>query len=199
MNCADGVFLINHNTDYANLISCYVRAKEIYPAFWIGVNFLDLYNDDAIKQASNICASGIWLDSTNIREHDDDPCIEARNIQAWQKDQAHDMILFGSVAFKYKAPVRDPARVAKLASTYFDVVTTSGTETGKPADLAKICAMKSAIGKHPLAIASGITPENVGDYLPYADCFLVATGVSRSHTELDPTRVKALAKMTIGH
>jgi predicted TIM-barrel enzyme len=44
----------------------------------------------------------------------------------------------------------------------------------------------------PLAIASGITPENVGDYLDVADCFLVATGISRSFTELEPSRVRRL-------
>jgi hypothetical protein len=36
--------------------------------------------------------------------------------------------------------------------------------------------LKRALGDWPLAIASGITPENVGEYLPVADCFLVATG-----------------------
>lgn len=52
--------------------------------------------------------------------------------------------------------------------------------------------MKQALGDTPLAIASGITPENVADYLPHADSFLVATGISRSFTELDPVRVQAL-------
>lgn len=52
--------------------------------------------------------------------------------------------------------------------------------------------MKAAVGDFPLAIASGITPENVGEYLPWCDCFLVATGISCSFEELDPERVRAL-------
>nr|NIN71503.1 hypothetical protein [Gemmatimonadota bacterium]NIO31186.1 hypothetical protein [Gemmatimonadota bacterium] len=50
----------------------------------------------------------------------------------------------------------------------------------------------AAVGGFPLAIASGITPENVGDYLDVADCFLVATGISSSFTELDPVKVRSL-------
>ena len=52
--------------------------------------------------------------------------------------------------------------------------------------------MKQALGEFPLGIASGITPENVSEYLDIADCFLVATGISTSFTELDPVRVRAL-------
>ena len=49
-------------------------------------------------------------------------------------------------------------------------------------------------GDTPLAIASGITPENVEVYLPFADSFLVATGISRSFTELDPSKVRMLVQ-----
>ncbi len=73
-------------------------------------------------------------------------------------------------------------------------MTTSGPGTGEAADIDKIRTMKSALGDHPLAIASGITPENVHEYLPYTDCFLVATGVSDSHTELNRAKVRALAR-----
>ena len=41
------------------------------------------------------------------------------------------------------------------------MITTSGSGTGIAADVAKIHTMKKAIGSHPLAIASGITPENM--------------------------------------
>jgi hypothetical protein len=34
-----------------------------------------------------------------------------------------------------------------------------------------------ALGDLPLAIAGGIIPENVRDYLPISDCYLVATGI----------------------
>jgi predicted TIM-barrel enzyme len=73
-----------------------------------------------------------------------------------------------------------------------DVVTTSGPGTGAEAGLVKIQRMKQAIGGFPLAIASGITPENVAQYLPFADCFLVDTGISKTFTEIDPSRLQDL-------
>jgi len=54
--------------------------------------------------------------------------------------------------------------------------------------------MKAALGDAPLAVASGITPENVSRHLPFADCFLVATGISRSFIELDPSRARKLVE-----
>ena len=75
---------------------------------------------------------------------------------------------------------------------YMHVVTTSGSATGAAADKGKIQAMKAAMRDFSLAIASGITPENAVRYLKIVDCFPVATGIGKSWTELDPSRVKAL-------
>jgi protein-tyrosine-phosphatase len=75
-----------------------------------------------------------------------------------------------------------------------DVVTTSGPGTGEAADRAKIAALRSGAPDAPLAIASGITPENVRRYADLADCFLVASGISESFAELDPGRTAALVE-----
>ena len=98
------------------------------------------------------------------------------------------------MAFKYQRLIYDLRQAAVKATPYMDVVTTSGPGTGHAAAVAKIRLMKQALGDFPLAIASGVTPENVADYLPYADCFLVATGISRSFEELEPERVKLLVR-----
>ena len=50
----------------------------------------------------------------------------------------------------------------------------------------------------PLAIASGITPENVLEYVAYVDYFLVATGISRDFHHLDPEKMAALATILHG-
>ena len=59
--------------------------------------------------------------------------------------------------------------------------------------------MHEALEGAPLAIASGITPENVGDFLPYASAFLVATGISRNFHDLDPRRVARLVGVVRAH
>lgn len=101
-------------------------------------------------------------------------------------------LYFGGVAFKYQRAVGDLATAARLATHYMDVVTTSGAGTGTAASAGKIQTLKSAIGSFPLAIASGVSPENVHHYLDTADCFLVASAISTTWTELDPERVESL-------
>jgi predicted TIM-barrel enzyme len=54
--------------------------------------------------------------------------------------------------------------------------------------------MRGGAGDALLGIASGITPENVKSYMPYANCFLVASGIGSSWSELDPARVRMLVQ-----
>jgi predicted TIM-barrel enzyme len=188
---ADGVFLINHSIPYSSLIECYYAVREKLPELWIGLNCLDLG-----MSAVNVIpkeTAGLWIDNAGITEGDF-PAVKAQKFVHLRRKSNWNGICFGGVAFKYQEDVVDVAKVARLAVPFADVITTSGVGTGKAADVGKIRKMKEAIGDHPLAIASGITPENVQEYMPHADCFLVATGVSDSHTELNRGRVRALVK-----
>jgi predicted TIM-barrel enzyme len=78
-----------------------------------------------------------------------------------------------------------------------DVITTSGVATGKEADLTKIEAFRAGIGERPLALASGITPDNAHAYSD-VDCFMVATGINREGNfyDIDPARLKRLMRVT---
>jgi predicted TIM-barrel enzyme len=166
------------------------------PDWWIGVNCLGLPGDQVFAQVSAAVA-GVWIDDARVVEETEEQ-PEAERIAAARRASRWEGLYFGGVAFKYQRPVTDYARVARLAARYADVVMTSGPGTGQAADRAKIATMKAALGEVPLAVASGITPENVGEYLDVADCFLVATGISASFTELDPERVAALVRVVRG-
>jgi predicted TIM-barrel enzyme len=61
--------------------------------------------------------------------------------------------------------------------------------------LKKFKEMKENCGDTPLAVASGITPENVDQFLPYVDCFMVSTGISKSFHDLDPVKTHQLATL----
>jgi hypothetical protein len=135
--------------------------------------------------------AGVWVDDARVRE-DLPEQVDAAALARARAASGSAALYFGGVAFKYQRPVEDVARAARIAAGYMDVVTTSGPGTGHAADVAKIRAMKAALGPTPLAIASGITPDNVGEYLPVADCFLVATGISSSFDELSAAKVAAL-------
>lgn len=195
---ADGVFLINHgNQPYGFLRRVYITIRQIHSDWWIGLNFLDLSTLHAIVAAPSD-ASGLWTDSAGVPESAPaGGSLAERNWMVWQTRRSRGLY-FGGVAFKYQGPVADPAMAAQHATKFMDVITTSGDRTGTPPDVGKIAAMREAVGDFPLAIASGITPENVGEYLGLADCFLVATGVSCSFTEFDPPRLRALTEAIRG-
>jgi len=76
-----------------------------------------------------------------------------------------------------------------------DVVVTSGSATGSAPEPAKLQNMKLALGSSPLAVASGVTCENVSSLIPYVDAILVATGVSKSFHEFDHSKLKQLTDL----
>jgi predicted TIM-barrel enzyme len=79
-----------------------------------------------------------------------------------------------------------------------DVVTTSGIATGHEAEGGKIADFRAGLENAPLALASGITPENAARYGRDVDCFLVATGINRDGDfyNIDPARLDALLAVT---
>jgi len=193
----DGIFLINHVIGCHTLLEIHATVAAAYPNWWIGLNCLGL-NPAAAFSKVTAQAGGIWVDNAMIEEdleqQDDADAIEsARRSAGWPG------LYFGGVAFKYQRSVVDVQRAALIARNYMDVVTTSGSGTGMAANVAKIRAMKAALGDFPLAIASGITPANIHEYLTCADCYLVATGISKSFDELDPELVRTLVGIVRDH
>lgn len=198
---ANGVFLINHETSsgerpigYSQLMGIHAAVIDQFPNWWVGVNCLDLPAADVFQQLT-LSVAGVWIDNGEIDETQaEQPAakkiLEAKLASGWQGSY------FGGVAFKYQRPLesdRHSADAAHIAVRYIDVVTTSGPGTGETASVAKIMQMKQAIGQKPLALASGITAENVEEYLPWVDAFLVATGISQSFYELDIEKVRQLS------
>ena len=180
---ADGIFLINHDLSYTRLLDIHAAVVSDFSDWWVGINCLDLEAVDVFKHI-DVQVAGVWVDNALIderREHQ----VEAEKVLQVQKTHGWQGLYFGGVAFKYQRVVENVAQAAETAVDYMDVVTTSGPGTGFAASLDKIITMKQAIGAYPLAIASGITPENVTDYLPISDCFLIATGISDRLDKLD--------------
>lgn len=192
---ADGCFLINHSseTDAFRLNEIHIIIRNEIRDFWIGVNFLDLDPLKAFILFPRIL-KGLWSDDAQIEENPD--IIQERATKIRNQEILHywdtNFLYFGGVAFKYRKEVRDLKVVSRIAKRYVDVITTSGPATGIPAEIAKIKTIRESINNFPLAIASGITSENIRRYMPYANCFLVATGISKSFIEIDPYKLKNL-------
>lgn len=192
---ANGVFLINHDVSDEDLLGIHDSVADAFPGFWTGVNCLGLSPDEVFCEISEK-VHGVWVDNAGIEEHAAKQEI-GEAVLGIKNKHAPNCRYFGGVAFKYQRPVEDLEAACVIAPHYMDVVTTSGKGTGHAADVEKIRRMKKALGEYPLAIASGVTPENVDDYLPYVHYFLVATGVSKSHTEFDRQRLRELVNRTM--
>jgi hypothetical protein len=202
---ADGIFLIGHGMPYQKLVEIYQGVRSRYPEFWIGLNCLDLPAYEAIEVVAGGLSqqpNGLWSDDIGVRERPRDSNGYAERCQQRMATLGFTGCYFGGTAFKYQVAVasKDLPQVAKLATQYADVVTTSGVGTGHMPEISKIMTMREAIGRHPLAIASGIAIENVKLFLPYTDAFLVASSLETQpkSDELDLERVKALAAVIHG-
>lgn len=204
-NGADGIFLINHGvlSDYSFELS--VRNACIrYKIFTkIGANFLNLSNIEALKKAVDFGLDMLWVDNGGFDQLNkfQDELYEA----ACEFDESNKIEIFAGVHFKYQAkPTRSiqDSVTNCLLDTF--VPTLSGSATGTPASVDFIRDAFSACqdlnnnmvisDQYKLAIASGISIENVNDYLPYIDHFLVASSILDEKDErlFDEEKLKTL-------
>ena len=201
---AAGVFLINHDFPKEQLLPVIRAVRARWPALWLGVNFLAVSGRDAFPILGRLQAEGCpvdayWADDACMDEREDAQ-RQAMEIARIRADSGWTGLYFGGVAFKMQRPV-DPAqhrRSAAIARSLMDVVTTSGIATGHEAEDGKIADFRAGLGDAPLALASGVTPENAARYGRDVDCFLVATGINRDGDfyNIDPARLDALLVVT---
>ena len=199
-----GVFLINHDFDADTFVPIIQSVREAYPDIWLGVNFLAVTGKDAFPRLAKLEEDGCtidayWADDARIeesREPDDQP--EAREMLEIKDRCGWDGLYFGGTAFKKQRPVSelDYETAASIAAQWMDVVTTSGVATGQEAGIDKVEVFRDGVGDRALALASGITPQNVGQYVHALDAILVSTGINRpgDFYNIDPDR---LAKLVI--
>ena len=201
---APGAFLINHDFEISLFLPIIEACRRAYPDLWLGVNFLGVSGAKAFPILSELAEKGVvvdayWADDARIDERQKEQA-EADSIAAIRESCGWEGMYFGGTAFKKQRTV-EPSKyheAASLATGYMDVVTTSGIATGKSAEIEKIRIFREGVKNHALAIASGITPENVGDYMDVADAFLVATGINYpgDFYNLDPYRLRRLLERT---
>ena len=189
-NGINDVFLIDHRiTDDSikNLQIYYNWINYTYPKMKVGVNYLQLDTMAAKKLAEKVGFDYIWADKSYIEEK---PFNELEEIA----EAGCHTIYFGCVAFKYQPKVKDLEWSCKVAKDYMDVITTSGSGTGKSPSLEKIQLMRSYIGDTPLAIASGITPENKSMFTDLVDYLLVASSITDKDEKIEEYKLKLLLK-----
>lgn len=165
--------------------------KRVWPDKLVGLNFLNATTAREMPCSMMRDFDMTWTDE-QLTHSEGARALEALWMQRTLSDRP-DHLLFCAVAFKYQAPEPDPVKAALDAIALGFIPTTSGPATGQAADPAFVADLFAALGPGcRLAIASGITPDNVAAYAPNLTHALVSTGVSSSFHEFDPARLAAL-------
>ena len=194
-----GSFLINHDFDVDQFLPIIQSIRQQYSDFWIGLNFLAVTGLEAFPVLATLAEQGCridayWADDARIDEHEHQQ-IEANEIQKIRQQSGWNGLYFGGTAFKKQREVHpaDYEKSAQIAGEFMDIVTTSGVATGNAADIGKITSFRAALPDTPIALASGITPDNAAKY-GMVDCFMVATGINISDDfyNIDPAKLAML-------
>lgn len=196
-----GVFLINHDMSSAELLTIFRRVRDQYPHTWIGINTQDLRPAEAFEHIGVLkqqgCrVDGLWTDNPEI-DGVNPGFANQDHIRKIQEKIEWDGLYFGGVAFKYQEPPSDLASAVRTSRHYLDVITTSGAGTGKAIDEEKIRNFRENAENHPIAIASGVSADNIKTLARYADVFLTASSLNKEGDfyNFDPTKVEEMGRI----
>lgn len=175
---ADWFMLVNNEISPEKLLKIYEQVENRYEDLFHGINVLWRTPDMVIRELQWLRVDGLRVDKPYIREVNWED--RTNLIQQAMNDTGRSWLYFWWVAFKYQKPLssEELPKAVEKSQLYLDVITTSWSATWKAANPQEVKYMRELIGKFPLALASGITPENIQDYLPYVDTSIVGTWIS---------------------
>ncbi len=187
---ADGVFLISHHDANDALDPLVATLAAEAGRARVGVNYLGLGFAAAFDRARRVGAGLLWTDVPGITGRGAGE--EAGYVSAETARPDNETWTFASVAFKYQPHEPDPPAAALNAMRLGFIPTTSGHATGRAPFATKVHGMAKALGGGPLAVASGLATENLGDYAGSLTHCLVATSVCVGGDEhrFDPVRLR---------
>lgn len=106
--------------------------------------------------------------------------------------------ILADVDVKHSAPLAARPLADEVADTLHrglaDALIVSGAGTGRRTDPEHVRAVKRVAANTPVLVGSGVTPQNLPDYLPLCDGFIVGSALKPDNDPaqpMDPTRVAA--------
>lgn len=189
-----GVFLIHMQGQDEVLDPIAEHLRALHPSLLLGVNYLSLSANEALRRAISMGYDASWSDKPGVRSDGVSPHTQemARLLTEHPQHQ-----FFASVAFKYQKEDPDPGEAAKRAWALGMIPTTSGVATGSAPELGKLDAIRRTIGPEaPLALASGVDNQNIDLLSPYLSDVLVSTGISADFHTFDEALLHSLAQKT---
>lgn len=194
---AHGIFLSNKGInvgsgrqDRPNLFTLASEIKQQFPDHFIGINPLDRSTQEAIQQLPKEL-DGLWVDDGGVKENETGAFLIPDLIEPIAKIKKR---YFGSIAFKCQEQPRNIRLVAECAGKHFGTIITSGTEIGKSPTLERMYALRQVVGDTiRLGIAGALTAENVSNFLPFTDVFIVASSLNKDGNpyKYDTAKVEA--------
>lgn len=181
----DGIFLISHHSEDSVLPALAQEIKTKYPDLKVGLNLLSTHITKAIQITHDAGLDMVWGDYCGVSSQGIDATGET--LVKWKLEHP-EIILLASVAFKYQKTDANPPLAAYLAQQAGFLPTTSGAATGSAPSVEKIQAMSEKVNGQ-LAVASGMTPENVKAFAPWLSHILVSTGVSKDDYRFDEDKL----------
>jgi predicted TIM-barrel enzyme len=188
---ADGIFLISHCGSNERLGPLAKTIKSLTKNFKVGINLLGNTIMETAKESEKYELDMICGDSCGVSSKG----INAEGEELFRWGQKNSKIeIFASVAFKYQKIETNPPLAASNAKNSGFIPTTSGSGTGSAPELAKIMSMSNKTNGL-LAIASGMTCENILDFKSYLSHVLVATGVSQDENHFNLSKLEKFIKI----
>jgi membrane complex biogenesis BtpA family protein len=176
-------------------VACEVRRR--FPQLPLGINVLRNDGRSALAVAH---AAGAQFVRVNVL------CGARVADQGLLQGIAHDLLrdratlradhvrVLADVDVKHSAPLAARPLEEEVADTLHrglaDGLIVSGAGTGRQTDPAQVAeARRAARGAAPVFVGSGVTSENVAQYLPHADGFIVGSAFKRDADPANPIEV----------
>ena len=176
--------------------------KQAQPQLPLGIQILAGANAEALAAALAAGADFIRAEGFVFGHLADEGYMDAC-AGAWLRRRkalgAESIAVFADIKKKHAAHALtadvDIVQTAHAAEFFLaDGLILTGAATGDPASVAELRAVAAAT-RLPVLVGSGITAENLPDYLPYADAFIVGSFFKRDGywaNPLDPDRIRRL-------
>lgn len=188
-NGCKGVFLISMDGVDEILCDFAEKIKKSLPKFNVGINHLRLSCVDNYVRNRLFDIGFHWSDHGVV--YGDEIPLETYVLSG--RVRVSGGKCFQPIGFKYQKKDADIGLSALNTLKLGFIPTTSGAETGKPAPISKLETIRKSIFiGAPLAIASGVTPENIESYFGYVSHILVSTGISEDFYTFSESKLKDL-------
>lgn len=184
----NGVWLLTNNTNSNTIEKVIIWVRKNFSDLWIGVNLIGENIITILEFINKNRPDGIWNDRSSVNDE------KYQNVPNIMIDQIKRLkwsgLYFGGILFKYVAVQGDKKNIVKKSSKYMDVLTTSGIGTGIPIEKKKLEFIYKTKHKNlPVAVASGITPENISDIIQYCNIFIVRSSIVDSNNNVSISKL----------